>query len=104
MLRLCNDSRQAVEHLLLLGIGLAPTEEFGKQVPPDEVGSILIKEEVAEELAKIKKEYLVKAKEEELLSKVNSEAVKTKRTKSLQWPCPLPTGLMSKNQCGKIPR
>ena len=56
-------------------------EEFGKQVPPDEVGSILIKEEVAEELAKIKKEYLVKAKEEELLSKVTSEAVKSEENK-----------------------
>lgn len=56
-------------------------EEFGKQVPPDEVGSILIKEEVAEELAKIKKEYLVKAKEEELLSKVTSAAVKSEENK-----------------------
>ena len=51
-------------------------EEFGKQVPPDKVGSILIKEEVADELAKIKKEYLAKAKEEELLNKVTSAAVK----------------------------
>ena len=56
-------------------------EEFGKQVPPDEVGSILIKEEVAEELAKIKKEYLVKAKEEEILSKVTSAAVKSEDNK-----------------------
>ena len=63
------------------GLSCFLREEFGKQVPPDEVGSILIKDEVAEELGKIKKEYLAKAKEEELLKKVTSAAVKIEESK-----------------------
>ena len=51
-------------------------KEFGQQVPPEQVGSILINEEVAEKLSQMKKEYMAKAKEEKLLSEVTSVAIK----------------------------
>ena len=44
-------------------------EEFGKQVPPDQVGSILINERVEERLTHLRQEYLAKAKEEKLIVK-----------------------------------
>ena len=47
-------------------------EEFGKQVPPDKVGSILINEEVDAKLDQLRKKHMAKAKEEKLLNEVTS--------------------------------
>ena len=52
-------------------------EEYAKQVPPDQVGSILVTERVEERLTQRRKEYLAKAKEEKLLNEVTSKEIKS---------------------------
>ena len=51
-------------------------EGYGKQVPSDQVGSILVNERVEERLSQRRKEYLAQAKEEKLLNEVTSKEVK----------------------------
>ena len=61
---------------LTFGLAGFLRKEFGQQVPPDQVGPILIKEEVDKELARLEREYTARAKEEKLRQEVTSVAVK----------------------------